>query len=130
MAPLPLPPRKPLKTLSVSAPAAPAAENKPRNENPAWNTKYGTRRVRFDPPSIAEAIAAAQGLADDPEDQAGIAASLLGVDIEMMRAEIARAGRRKVNDGIAFTGREGASRAVVVERRTVRRPMSVRTSSR
>ena len=31
-----------------------------------WDTKYGKRRVRHDPPEIAEAIAAAQGLSDDP----------------------------------------------------------------
>lgn len=128
MAPLTLPPRKSV-TLSVKT-AKPVVEEKPKNENPVWNTKYGSRRVRFDPPSIAEAIAAAQGLSDDPEDQAGIAASLLGADIEMMRGEVARAGRRKASEGIAFAGREGASRAVVVERRTVRRPMSVRTNSR
>ena len=26
-----------------------------------WNTKYGTRRVRHDPPTLKEAILAAQG---------------------------------------------------------------------
>lgn len=33
----------------------------------AWNTKYGPRRVRHDPPDLSEAIAAAQGLTDDIE---------------------------------------------------------------
>ena len=27
-----------------------------------WNTKYGPRRVRFDPPTLQEAISAARGL--------------------------------------------------------------------
>ena len=41
-----------------------------------WNTKYGTRRVRRDPPTLDEAIFAAVGITDDPEAQAEIAAAL------------------------------------------------------
>jgi hypothetical protein len=40
-----------------------------------WNTKYSERRVRFDPPTLKEAIAAARGLTDDVQQQAEIAAA-------------------------------------------------------
>ena len=42
-----------------------------------WNTKYGTRRVRRDPPTLDEAIFAAIGITDDQAAQAEIAASLM-----------------------------------------------------
>ena len=47
-----------------------------------WNTKYGPRRVRRDPPTLDEAIFAAIGITDDQEAQAEIAASLMGLPIE------------------------------------------------
>ena len=42
-----------------------------------WDTKYGKRRVRHDPPTLEEAIAAARDLTDDLEQQAEIAAGLM-----------------------------------------------------
>ena len=42
-----------------------------------WNTKYGTRRVRRDPPTLEEAIFAAVGITDDQQQQAEIAAALM-----------------------------------------------------
>ena len=47
-----------------------------------WNTKYGPRRVRRDPPTLDEAIFAAIGITDDLEAQAEIAASLMGMPLE------------------------------------------------
>ena len=44
-----------------------------------WNTKYGTRRVRRDPPTLEEAIFAAVGITEDPQQQAEIAAALMGL---------------------------------------------------
>ena len=35
-----------------------------------WNTKYGTRRVRREPPTLEEAIFAAVGITDDHDEQA------------------------------------------------------------
>src|SRR4051794_16761070 len=58
-----------------------------------WNTKYGTRRVRRDPPTLDEAIFAALGITDDPEAQAEIAASLMGLPIEQVQAEVKKANR-------------------------------------
>lgn len=88
-----------------------------------WKTKYGARRVRRDPPTLAEAIVAAQGLSDDAEEQAVIAASLMELPLEQVRAEVTKAGgSRKPASTFAFTGRAGAHRAVLVERKTTRRP--------
>ena len=58
-----------------------------------WNTKYGPRRVRRDPPTLDEAIFAAIGITDDQEAQAEIAASLMGLPIESVtgRSEEGRA---------------------------------------
>src|ERR1700730_7035313 len=53
-----------------------------------WNTKYGTRRVRRDPPTLDEAIFAAIGITDDLEAQAENAASLMGMPLEAVLAEV------------------------------------------
>jgi hypothetical protein len=73
-----------------------------------WNTKYGPRRVRRDPPTLEEAIFAATGITDDQGEQAEIAASLMGMPIESVVTEVKKAG-------------QGAQRSVVVERRVVRK---------
>ncbi len=90
-----------------------------------WNTKYGSRRVRFDPPTLAEAIVAAQGLTDNVREQAEIAASLMDLTVEEVTPEVlkARPQRATVNT-VAFTNRKGVQRAAIVERKTVRRPMT------
>ena len=94
-----------------------------RNTSPAWNTKYGPRRVRHDPPTVAEAIAAAKDITDEREAQIEIAASLMGVSHEQVAAELAKlAPQPKVTTSLAFTTtRTGMQRAVVVERKPSRR---------
>jgi hypothetical protein len=87
-----------------------------------WNTKYGPRRVRRDPPTLEEAIFAAVGITDDQEAQAEIAAALMGLPLDMVQAEVkkqARVSSRGATRVIA--GEQGAQRSVVVERRVVRR---------
>jgi hypothetical protein len=84
-----------------------------------WHTKYGPRRVRHDPPTLAEAIDAASGLSDDPQDQVEIAASLMQLPPDQVRAEMARS--RKVAT-VSISSRAGLRRAVVVERKAPRRP--------
>ena len=87
-----------------------------------WNTKYGTRRVRRNPPTLEEAIFAAVGITDDQQQQAEIASALMGLPLEEVLAEVKKTGRaaaRSVTRIIA--GEQGAQRAVVVERRVVRR---------
>ena len=87
-----------------------------------WKTKYGTRRVRRDPPTIAEAIAAARDLTDDVQQQIEIAASLMNLPPDQVRPEVLKAAspRKDVNT-VAFVGRAGAPRTVVVERIPSRR---------
>src|SRR4051794_52523 len=58
-----------------------------------WNTKYGTRRVRRDPPTLEEAIYAAVGITDDQQQQAEIAAALMGLPYEEVLAEVKKTGR-------------------------------------
>ena len=83
-----------------------------------WKTKNGPRKVRFDPPTLKEAIFAAQGLTADLEQQAEIAAALMAVPVEDVRATLA-AKVRAPNGAQLVTsfGRDGGARTVVVERR-------------
>ena len=87
-----------------------------------WNTKYGPRRVRHDPPTLEEAIFAARGLTDDVHEQVEIAAGLMELPPDEVRAALARIPPpRKTAATLAFTNRGGTERAVVVERKTPRR---------
>lgn len=85
-----------------------------------WNTKYGVRRVRQDPPTLNEAVFAAAGLTDDPAQQAEIAASLMGRPVEDIRVELAKAMRPLRTSRVIEVAR-GGQRAVVVERKSPRR---------
>jgi hypothetical protein len=86
-----------------------------------WDTKDGRRRVRRDPPTVEEAVIAAQGLTDDLKEQVEIVASLMAVAPEEARGVVLRMGQRKKDVGyVTVAGRVGAPRAVVVERRTPR----------
>src|SRR3954463_9707849 len=89
--------------------------------NQSWNTKYGTRRVRRDPPTLEEAIFAAIGITDDQEAQAEIAASLMGLPVESVQAEVKKVGRVTRSSTRVITGEQGAQRSVVVERRGIRK---------
>jgi hypothetical protein len=88
-----------------------------------WNTKYGPRRVRHDPPTLDEAIFAAVGITDDQEAQAEIAAALMGMPLDAVRAEVKKLNRvtLRANTTRVIAGEQGAQRSVVVERRVVRR---------
>ena len=94
-----------------------------KNNTKTWTTKYGPRRVRNDAPTLNEAIAAAQGLSDDIDEQADIAASLMGVPREEVRAELLKLAppRKDVQKTFAFTGPASAPRTVIVERKPSRR---------
>jgi hypothetical protein len=85
-----------------------------------WETKDGRRRVRSDPPTVEEAVVAAQGLTDDLKEQIEIVASLMEVPVDEARGVVLRMGQRKDVARVTVTGRMGAPRAVVVERRTSR----------
>jgi len=91
-----------------------------------WDTKDGRRRVRRDPPTVEEAVLAAQGLTDELGAQIEIVASLMEVSVDEARGAVLRLGERKDVNRLMITGRVGAPRSVVVERRSPRR--AVRSS--
>jgi hypothetical protein len=89
-----------------------------------WNTKYGPRRVRRDPPTLEEAIFAAAGITEDHNAQAEIAAALMGMPLDAVQAEVKKQSRVAARGGgvtRVIAGEQGAQRSVVVERRVVRR---------
>ena len=85
-----------------------------------WETKDGRRRVRRDPPTLEEAVVAAQGLTEDFKGQVEVVASLMEVSVDEARGAVLRMGQRKGVNHVTVTDRVGAPRAVVVERRTPR----------
>jgi hypothetical protein len=95
-----------------------------------WETKDGRRRVRRDPPTIEEAVVAAQGLTDDLKEQMEIVASLMEITPEEARGVVLRMGQRKEVNRVTVTGRIGAPRAVVVERRATRAAVQRRSIGR
>ena len=87
-----------------------------------WQTKYGPRRVRRDPPTLDEAIFAAAGITDDHEGQAEIAAALIGMDFEPVLAEVKKTSRIAARSATrVIAGEPGAQRSIVVERRVIRK---------
>ena len=88
-----------------------------------WNTKYGPRRVRRDPPTLEEASFAASGITDDVQAQAEIASALMGLPLEQVLPEVKKASRvaARTNTRVITADQGTQQRAVVVERRTVRR---------
>ena len=88
-----------------------------------WKTKWGVRRVRNEPPTLEEALIAAEAMADDAGARADIAAQLMGVPVEEVRTLMARRDSQSRGRATLVNGR---SRAVVVEYkrpRTIARPM-------
>lgn len=102
-----------------------------KNKNQAWQTKYGPRRVRHEAPTLEEAIAAAEGLSDKLDEQAEIAAALMGMPCDQVRAELSKRAAtarptlrptvRPAARTAVFAGSPSAPRAVVVERKPARR---------
>jgi hypothetical protein len=91
-----------------------------------WKTKFGTRRVRDDAPTLAEAIAAAQGLSDDFNAQVEIAAALIGMTHTEVRSELEKMAAvaptaAPKTQSVVFTGSPTAPRTIVVERKPSRR---------
>ena len=78
--------------------------------NDVWETKDGRRRVRRDPPTIEEAVVAAQGLTDDLKEQMEIVASLMEITPDEARGVVLRMGQRKDVNRVTVTGRIGAPR--------------------
>ena len=89
-----------------------------------WETKDGRRRVRRDPPTLEEAVVAAQGLTDDFKGQVEIVASLMEVSVDEARGAVLRMGQRKGVNQVTVTqpcrrparGRGGAPHAALCRR--------------
>jgi hypothetical protein len=77
-----------------------------------WNTKWGTRKVRVSPPTLEEAFIAAESLTDDFGQRVEIAASLMGVPVEEVKAQAAKFAPHANGRPTLVTGR---GRAVVVQ---------------
>jgi hypothetical protein len=92
----------------------------------AWKTKYGKRRVKNEPPTLDDAIFAARGLTDNLQQQVEIAASLIGLPHEEVRAALLKSnqGAKQLTLVQPTTGR--TQRTVVVERIASRRPSDKR----
>lgn len=79
-------------------------------------------RVRREPPTIVEAVAAAQDLADDVEQQTEIAAGLIGLPVDEVRPHVLAAKRAKPERAperiLSHASPSRAPRTVIVERRT------------
>jgi hypothetical protein len=86
-----------------------------------WMTKYGPRRVRHEPPTLEEALAAAEGLTPDFDQQLEIAADLMDWPLERTKAEgeHLRNRRRATQKTTIESSRTG--RSVIVERKAPRR---------
>lgn len=87
----------------------------------AWDTKDGRRRVRRDPPTLDDAVLAAQGLTEDIDAQIEIVMSLMQVPAETARGAVLKMAQRKETSRLTVSARGGTPRAVVVERRPSRR---------
>lgn len=88
--------------------------------SPAKRPKFsGPPQVRHEPPTLDEAIAAAQGLAEAVEQQVAIAAGLMGVAEDEVRAQVLAAARNRPapDMGRAWARPFRPSPVVVVRRR-------------
>jgi hypothetical protein len=95
-----------------------------------WDTKDGRRRVRKDLPTLEEAVLAAQGMTEEVAEQIEIVVSLMDVSADEARGAVLRFAQRKDVSRMTIAGRSGAPRAVVVERRVIRRPVRATAISR
>lgn len=91
---------------------------------PPVKTKPSSRRspLRFDPPTLDDAIFAAQGLADTIEGQTQIAAMLMGLPEDEVKAAFLKAApAASMPRQLPRTSQSGARRPmVVVEKRVPR----------
>jgi hypothetical protein len=87
-----------------------------------WMTKWGARKVREIPPTLEEAFAAAECLTDDLAQRIEIAASLMGLPVDEVKAQAIRSAARPQRPEPVLTGR---GRPVVVQ---YKRPRLARPS--
>jgi hypothetical protein len=92
-----------------------------------WMTKWGPRRVRYEPPTLVEALDAASDLSPDQQQQIQLAAELMNVAVadvtEEAEAIFKSRSRRRITATITQAqSSHGQPRApIVVEHRAPRR---------
>ncbi|HEV3045226.1 MAG TPA: hypothetical protein VGY52_15290 [Roseiarcus sp.] len=89
----------------------------------SWMTKWGSRKVREIPPTLEEAFVAAECLTEDLGEKIEIAASLMGLPVEEVRAQAAKLAAQPPRPSV-MTGR---GRPVVVQ---YKRPRLSRPAAR
>jgi hypothetical protein len=87
----------------------------------AWKTKYGKRRVKNEPPTLEDAIFAARGLTDNLQQQVEIAASLIGLPPDEVRAAVLKSNQGAKQLTLVQPAGGRSQRTVVVERIASRR---------
>lgn len=87
-----------------------------------WKTKYGYRRVKQANPDLREAISAARDICDTIDEQAEIAAALIGMPIDVVRQELLAQNAREKLLQTKVIQMGGSGKTVVVERSIRRRP--------
>jgi len=93
-----------------------------KNSRTTKSAKAKKLRVKNEPPTMEEAMAAAVGMSDEPAQQIEIAAELLGLSLDNATVKALTAARPR-GSIVDVSTRNGSSRAVVVEKkRTVRAP--------
>jgi hypothetical protein len=80
-------------------------------------------RTRYDPPTIEEAVFAAEGLTGDPDQQVMIAAGLIGLPEDDIRSAVLEA---RMPAGARRVRAAGVERSVVVQRKAARTSLQVR----
>jgi hypothetical protein len=82
-------------------------------------------RIKKCPPTIEEAIIAAQGLSDDLDGQIEIAAGFMGVGLDEVRPAVLKAHQEaQSTEKRVIADRKGAERSVIVERARARKPLT------
>ena len=100
-----------------------------------WMTKWGPRRVRYEPPTLDEALDAAADMTSDRDQQIQLAADLMQLPLEDVKADaeaiFKSRSRRRITATIVpnaqpYGASSGQPRApVIVERRAPRRILKV-----
>jgi hypothetical protein len=103
--------------------------NPKKHPKPKTKAKINVR-VRHEPPTLDEAIFAAQGLSDNLREQIEMAATLIGLPEDQVRQRVMEQGStaRSANRMVVTSNRAGAQRSVIVERKTPRRVIAARTT--
>ena len=85
-----------------------------------WNTKWGPRRVRVEPPTLEEALDAAADLTTERDAQIKLAAELMDVPVADVQARAEQILRARIRRPQTLQHRAGRA-PVVVERKPSRR---------